>query len=652
MDTTRLGVCYYPEHWPPEQWPAQARRMRALGLELVRIAEFAWSRIEPARDQFQWAWLDAAIEALAAESLGVVMCTPTACPPKWLVDELPVILPADEHGNPRRFGSRRHYRFASPEYHREAERICRALFERYAQHPAVVGWQFDNEYGCHDTTLSYAAADRDEFCAWLRECYGDIDALNEAWGTVFWSQEYTDFDAIELPVATVTEANPAHRLAYRRFASEQVVRFNRLQAELLREEDGGRSWVTHNFMGLFTDFDHFEVGKDLDVATWDSYPLGFLDVGAFSPEEKAMYRQIGHPDLAAFNHDLYRAVGRGRWGVMEQQPGPVNWARSNAQPLAGAVRFWAWEAIAHGAELVSFFRYQQLPVAQEQMHAALHLPDGSPAPAAAEVAQLAAELEQLPVAATRAARVALVFDYPSCWGTAIQPHNPRCGSLDFAFEYYRALRQLGLDIDIISPGSSLESYGLVVIPSVLTIDDGFARQLAESDATVVVGPRSGSRTHDFAIPGNLAPGPLRDVIPLRVIAVDAMRPGATSSFEWRGLHHDLSRWYEEVETDLAPVLSTEDGRPLWYRDGRCHYLNAWLPSAFLVELFDELARDSGIVTERLPMGVRSRRRGDLTFYFNFWPGAQRILVPGAERVLGEEEVAQGDLSVWRTVADE
>ena len=215
----QLGVCYYPEHWPETVWAEDAQRMRDMGVSIVRIAEFAWSRIEPEPGRFDWAWLDRAIETLHAQGLKLVMCTPTATPPKWLVDAHPEILPVGADGRVRGFGSRRHYCFSSPVYRLESQRITRAIGERYGQHPAVVAWQTDNEYGCHDTVLSYSEAARQGFRRWLHTRYGTIDALNTAWGTVFWSQELRHFGEVELPVGSVTEGNPAQRLDHQRFAS-------------------------------------------------------------------------------------------------------------------------------------------------------------------------------------------------------------------------------------------------------------------------------------------------------------------------------------------------------------------------------------------------------------------------------------------------
>jgi len=186
----QLGACYYPEHWPEAIWAEDAHRMVAAGLSHVRLGEFAWSRIEPQPGEFDWAWLDRAVTTLAEAGLSIILCTPTATPPKWLIDRMPDMVALDADGHPRRFGSRRHYCFSHVGYRAEATRIAQAVSERYGHNHSVVAWQIDNEYGCHDTTLSFSVAARDEFRIWLADRYGDIGALNRAWGNVFWSMEY------------------------------------------------------------------------------------------------------------------------------------------------------------------------------------------------------------------------------------------------------------------------------------------------------------------------------------------------------------------------------------------------------------------------------------------------------------------------------
>ncbi len=314
-----LGVCYYPEHWDPKKWEEDARLMAAAGITFVRIGEFAWSRMEPNPGEYDLDWLKTAIDTLHAHGLKVVLGTPTATPPKWLVDTMPDMIAIDAMGRPRKFGSRRHYCFSHEPYQLECDRIVTLLAKTFGKHPGVAAWQTDNEYGCHDTVESYSPAALEAFRLWLKNRYGTVGKLNKDWGNVFWSMEYRSFDEIDLPNLTVTESSPIHRLDFQRFSSDQVVAFNARQCAILRQHSPGRDLI-HNFMGSFTAFDHYKVSQDLDVASWDSYPLGFLDLSPTSDEFKARYFRAGHPDFQGFHHDLYRACGRGRWWVMEQQP--------------------------------------------------------------------------------------------------------------------------------------------------------------------------------------------------------------------------------------------------------------------------------------------------------------------------------------------
>ena len=638
----RLGTCYYPEHWPEPMWADDARRMVEAGLSRVRIGEFAWSRIEPDPGRFDWGWLDRALDTLHAAGLGVILGTPTATPPKWLVEQMPDMIAIDAQGRPRGFGSRRHYCFSHAGYRTEAARITRAMAQRYGVHPAVVMWQTDNEYGCHDTVRSYSDAARDAFRVWLAARYVSVAALNTAWGNVFWSMEYRSFAEVDLPNLTVTEANPAHCLAFRRFASDQVVAFNRAQVDIIREWSPGRD-VTHNFMGFFTEFDHHTVAKDLDSVGWDSYPLGFLDSFPFSEADKLTYARQGHPDIAAFHHDLYRGcTPGGRWSVLEQQPGPVNWARHNPAPLPGMVRLWTLEAMAHGAELVSYFRWRQFPQAQEQHHAGLLRPDNAPAPGLAEAQQSAQDIVALGPAGAPPRNVALVFDYQADWVTAIQPQGAGLSALWAAFACYSALRELGQDVDIISSGADLSGYAAVVVPCLPIASAGFVRRLAAFAGQVVIGPRSGSRTDEFAIPDGLPPGPLRAVFPGTVTRVESLRPGLSHAGDgWSAAH-----WLEELEGDATPELITTDGKVASWRHGAVRYVSAWPEPDLARTVLRRTLEDAGLPCHDLPPGLRLRRAGDRTFVFNY--ASEPRVLPGSVTgtvILGSPTVPPAGVAV-------
>ena len=650
-----LGVCYYPEHWPEAWWTEDARAMRRMGITHVRIGEFAWSRIEPEPGRLEWGWLDRALDVLGHAGLRVVLGTPTATPPRWLTLRHPGILPVDAEGRVRGFGSRRHTSFSSPDWWRESRRIVELLAERYGAHAAVVGWQVDNEFGCHDTVLSYGPHDVAAFRDWLRARYGDVATLNARWGSVFWSMEAGSFEDIDAPVGAVTETNPIARLDYRRFSSDQVAAYGAMQAGILRARSPGR-FVTHNFMGFFTEFDHWTVGRDYDVASWDSYPLGFLERFAFSEAERIGWADTSLPDVAPFHHDLYRGVGRGRWWVMEQQPGPVNWARHNPVPKPGMVRLWTWEALAHGAEVVGYFRWRQAPFAQEQMHAGLHRPDRSLSAGGAEAGIVGRELHELLMSLgtqelpdSERSPVAMVLDYESLWMADIQPQGADFAALLLHYRWYEAVRRLGIDVDILPPGAPLDGYAAVLVPSLMAIAPDAMQAFAATDAILLFGPRSGSKTADFSIPAALPPGPLQALLPFQVTQVASLRDGVRHQVVGGPVAGAAERWREWLEPrgDLTCVARYADDSPAIVRHDRVLYCGAWADEPLLSSLVRHALHDlAGLPIVALPAGIRLRRRGGLCFAFNY--GDEPWSIPGSPTLLfGSETLGAQDAACWQ-----
>ncbi len=641
-----LGVCYYPEHWPEDWWAEDARRMRETGITFVRIGEFAWSRYEPKRGQFDWGWLDRAIDVLAKAGLKIVLGTPTCTPPKWLVDDNPDIIPVDQDGKPRGFGSRRHYTFSAQSYWAESRRIVETLAKRHGNHPALVGWQTDNEYGCHNTILSWSETDLKAFRQWLRQNYQSAEQLNEAWGNAFWSMEVNDFDDVVLPNLAVTETNPAARLDFWRFHSSQVAAYDAMQCAIIRANSPGR-WITHNFMGFFNEFDHWPVGANLDLASWDSYPIGFVERFPFSEEERNCWARTSHPDIAPFHHDLYRGVGHGRFWVMEQQPGPVNWAPWNPAPKRGMVRLWTWEALAHGAEVVSYFRWRQAVSAQEQFHSGLNLPGQQEfSQGGREAAATARELDILgPLPAAERAPVALVYDYSAHWMTSIQPQGEDFRFHELAFRWYEAIRRLGLDVDFVAPGADLTGYNLVLVPTMLHVSDAAERAFSSAQGVVIYGPRSGSRTRHHAIPANLPPGPLGSLLGMRVLEVSSLRPGLSSTVQGV-IAGKAVRWQENVETNSNVLARFDNGDPALISKGNHHYLACWPDEQLLGDLMSFATAKAGLQTIKLPPAIRLRRRGNFIFAFNYGVESWDSPVNG-HLLIGTQSLGPQDLSIWR-----
>jgi len=654
-----LGVCYYPEHWPEQDWADDARQMRELGLRYVRIGEFAWSRIEPRRNEFDFDWLDRAIATLASEGLKIVLCTPTATPPKWLIDEHPEILPVDPvTGRVRGFGSRRHYDFSSPVYLKEAERISVALAQRYGRDERVVGWQTDNELCCHDTTHSASAAARLGFQSWCEDRYGHIDALNTAWGNVFWSMEYPTFDSIELPAGAVTETNPAHQLAYRRFASEQVIGFQNTCIAAIRAH-APEQWVTHNFIPMKdTQVDCFQLAQPLDFVSYDSYPLGRTEylLGREEPALARRYMRTGHPDYTAYYLDQCRGLkGRGFW-IMEQQPGPVNWGPSNPRPAPGMVTLWTLEAIAHGAEVVSFFRWRQARFAQEQMHAGLLGSDRRKSDAWQEVATVTEVLARLadhplpqPVA-----RVALVVDVSAQWVTEIECQGQRSDAQRIAFQYYRNLRRLNVAVDLVSAAADLSSYELIIVPSLPIVPAPLLSALEQSASTVLFGPRCGAKTAEFQIPEQGAPGVLQSLIDIRVNSVETLRPDVREGFSYQDATFHSCLWCEDLEVGSASVaMHYQSQRPGLVRQGNYWYLATLTDDDFLLRLMTDLLTDADIPWQQMPEDIRCHRRGSVWFAFNYGAQPHSLpLPPHTEFLWGGPELPAHGVSIWLAEAAE
>jgi beta-galactosidase len=628
--------------------------MAELGLTYVRVGEFAWSRLEPRDGELQFDWLDEAVDVLANAGLQVVMGTPTATPPKWLIDKFPEILPVDpDSGRTRGFGSRRHYDFSSDVYLGETLRITEAMAKRYGTIDAVVGWQTDNELCCHDTTLSASDAARTAFQQWCSKQYTTIDALNTAWGNVFWSMEYQDFSAIELPIGAVTETNPAHRLAYRRFSSDKVVDFHGRMVDAIRSHAPGK-FVTHNFIPTAdTGIDNFALSEPLDFASYDNYPLGRADIkfGDAPAEELRKYMRTGHPDFATYNHDQTRGLSKDGFWVMEQQPGPVNWAPNNPRPAPGMIRLWTLEAFAHGADCVSYFRWRQAPFAQEQMHAGLLRPDNSKAAAWQEVEQAIADVASLDIKAEtkQKAPVAIVTGAESYWVSDIERQSESYDFDDIQFDYYHALRSIGVGVDFVSADADFDAYALVIVPGLPIIDDAFVEKCEKSSATFVFGPRSGAKTHEFGYPENLPPGPLQRIAPLRVLSVETLRPDCVESLAWNGNQYESLIWREELDAPNGEVLAQYDGgSPAVVRYGNVIYSGTLTSTDFLQDFFRQLCDELGIATHDFGTDVRVEQRGSLMFAFNYSSQEQELpLDEKAEILLGSRSVKPRDVTVWK-----
>jgi beta-galactosidase len=513
-----FGVDYYPEQWPEERWPEDARLMADAGFNMVRLAEFAWSKMEPQEGRYDFDWLDRAIALLGTHGMRVVLGTPTASPPPWLMARHPELFRAREDGLRLAFGNRREYCPNNPIYHDYTRRIVTRMAERYADHPQVVGWQIDNEFG----DRCYCPACGPAFHAWLRRRYETLDALNQAWGTTFWSHVYGDWAEIPLPLSTGGAPNPGLAIDFFRFASDSYVAYQQLQLAILREYCPNH-FVTHNFMGFGYDrINYFDLARDLDFVSWDNYPR----------TQWSMQADVD-PSQAALAHDTMRGLKRQSFWVMEQQAGPGGWEMVSVAPRPGELRLWAYQSIAHGADGIVFFRWRTARFGTEQFWHGLLDHAARPTRRYAEIKRMGLEIQQAASSIHGSVvkpAVAMLLSYDARFAFQIQQNNPQFSYAAHFHQIYQALYQHHVPIEIVDASADLSMYKLVIAPALHLVPETIAENLARfvrAGGVLVITPRSGVKDTTNAVVELPLPGLLTDLCGATIEDYDSL-PATTS----------------------------------------------------------------------------------------------------------------------------
>ena len=472
--------------------------------------------------------------------------------------------------------------------------------------------------------------------------------------------EYRDFTEIDLPIGAVTETSPAHRLAYRRFSSDQVINYHNPMVEMIRQHAPGK-FITHNFIPMNeTAVDNFALAAGLDFTSYDNYPLGRTDLLLTDAptEELRRYMRTGHPDFATYYHDQTRGLlNRGFW-VMEQQPGPVNWANNNPRPAPGMIRFWTLEAFAHGADCVCYFRWRQAPFAQEQMHAGLLRPDNSKSEAWPEAEQAMAEVAQLDIEnqPLQPASVAIITGAEGLWVSDIEQQGEAYDFNNVQLSYYSALRELGVNVDFISVDSDLSvlsAYKLIIAPSLPIVDQAFVDRCHNSSAQFIFGPRAGAKTSEFAYPSSLPPGLLQQLIPIRVLSVETLRADCHEPLSWNNHIYESGIWREQLDAahsdQVEVIASYENGEAAIVRNERFTYMATLTNRAFLLDFFEQQCQQADIQTYRFGEDIRISQRGNLMFAFNYSQHQQVLpLDPDTTFVLGSTTIEPHGVTVWKS----
>jgi beta-galactosidase len=631
-DRMWFGGDYNPEQWPREVWADDLRLMHEAGVTVVTVGVFSWALLEPREGEFDFGWLDDVLDGLHDAGIGVDLATATASPPPWMALHHPDILPVTRDGVQLSPGSRQHYSPSSSTYRRLAERLVRAMAQRYGTHPALVAWHVNNEYGCH-VSHSYDDESAAAFRAWLERRYGDIGTLNEAWGTAFWSQWYGSFDEILPPRAAPTFGNPAHLLDFDRFSSDALRELYRAEAAILREVTP-QIPITTNFMGFFKGADYWSWADDMDFISDDAYPD---PADPFSPIYYAATR------------DLMRSLGRGKpWVLMEQATSAVNWRRRNAPKPPGMNRILSLQAVARGADGIMYFQWRQSRAGAEKFHSGMVPHFGEDSRIFRDTAALGGELGGFGdlIGTTLKAQVAIVFDWDA-WRLLEQQAVPAAADYrQLVLGWYRSLWQKGVLVDFVHPHSDLSSYEVVFAPAMFVAGTATQESL---DAFVSSGGRLvmtalsaivDERAH-VHLGGYL--GGLRTTLGVAIeefaplagpdLAATGLAPVPTTAVTGE-ISGDAILWREWVHTSTASVLSTFDDPLLdgWPAitandrgDGRAWYVATVLGEPATDAVVDRVLEDAGISgePERRPQ-VEVVRRGGRTFTLDHATGEATI----------------------------
>ena len=676
LTSPAYGGDYNPEQWDEATFAEDLELMAEAGVNLVSLGIFSWARLEPREGVYELDWLVEIVNRLHEAGIAVDLATATATPPAWMATDHPESLPMNADGVRLGLGSRQQYCPSSAVYRERSAALAAALAERLGDHPGVVMWHIGNEYGCHIAECFCPACAR-AFRAWLAERYGDVERLNAAWGTDFWSQRYTSLEQIAPPAAMPTFPNPAQMLDWRRFSDHQLRSLMEAEARILRQHSTRP--VTTNFMGDFPATDYWRWAEALDIISDDSYP---------DPADPAAAHEV------AWAGDLMRGLAEGRpWILMEQAPSAVQWRRRNSPKRPGQLLLWSLARVAHGADGVLQFQWRQSRQGAETFHSGMVPHAGCDSRTWEETVATGQALTRLgPVLGEPVqAETALVLDWESQWAlsTAIGPVEVG-ERFETARAWHRSLWEAGIATDIVPVGRSLEGYRLIIVPAVFIdrpeLAEHLERAVAAGAQVVVAGPTGVVDANAGAVLGGYL-GSLRPLLGVRVtdhaaLTGQVQQPdprgalvnrlsravGTPAAETWTGLEavsEPLRRvldrmgtpapdlraggWAEELRIDEAPEEAAENtragqgrlpvevvavfdgrgggadlaGRPAITRrsmsgSGAGWYVAADLDAlsrAALLTLVCAHARLRPVVAD-LPDGVEAQQRGDILFLLN------------------------------------
>jgi beta-galactosidase len=659
-----VGVFYYPEQWPREQWPRDFDGMARLGFEFTHLAEFSWTYLEPEEGRFDFAWLDDAIALASKSGLRVMLGTPSAAPPSWMGARYPDVYRVDERGQRHEHGIRAEVSLSSERYQRFVNRLVTRMAQRYGHDERVWGWQVDNEPG---TFSDFSPAARVAFQRWLKARYRTIDAMNAAWGGSFWSTRYRSFAEVRLPnqvLAAEDKLSPHALLDLSRFQADLTARFLDGQAAIIKRAARPGQWVTTNYTNITTATDPRR-SKAMDFVTFTLYPVAGNNI--LGGDSYA----IGDPTRLVEAAAYYKPI-TGTFGVMELQPGQVNWGAVNPQPMPGAVGMWMWHAFGAGSALLSTYRYRHPLRGSEMYHEGIVGTDGVTLTRTGRefvetmraIRSVAGRLDsKASLPATLAARrTGVLWSHDVFWDLEIQPQTTEWKTWLHRNLYAAAVKSTGAPMEFISETDDFSRYPFIVAPAYQLVSDELIakwRHYAENGGHLVLTPRSGQKDTRGHFPEGPLGARLADLIGADLDGSDMLPPGVTAGVARAEQRHAWHRWGDI----LSPRAGT--GTLATYVDryyagkaaattrtigrGSVTMIGVWTDSGAVErEIVRAVYERANVAIENLPPGVFIEWRDGAYVAVNYNPAPFTVILPiGSEVLHGVSPLQPAQALVWR-----
>lgn len=666
-DLMLFGSYYYPEQWDSSQWDRDLKKMADMGFNFTHFAEFAWANLEPEEGKYDFSWLDKAVELAKKNGLKVIMCTPTAAPPVWLTEKYPDILIKNAEGISAQHGARQHVSWASEVYRGYVEKIVSELGRRYGKDEAVIGWQIDNEpshYGCHD----YNQHSQKKFRTWLQQKYGTVTALNNSWGNAFWSQTYQNFNQILIPNSKemVCKANPHAMLDFQRFVADEVADFVNWQADILRKHTSKKQWITTNTIPQFHPVDPRRMER-LDFQSYTRY----LIIGSENGYGDQGFR-IGSDSQLSFPNDIYRNYPGKTFGVMELQPGQVNWGGFNPQTYPGAVRLWIYHIFAGGGKFVCNYRFRQPLKGSEQYHYGMIGTDGiTPNVGGREYMQTIREFDLLKKKFDKRAymphemtarRTAILYSPENEWEMNFQNQTWQWNTNNHIQKYHKLLKQMATPVDIISEQEDFLTYPVMIAPAYQLLDEALIarwEKYVRQGGQLILTCRTGQKDREAHLWESPFAQPILNLIGAKDLFFDHMPSDKWSHVSMNGTSFDWNNW--------ADVMTPLPGTEIWgeYADqfykgkaavlhrkvgkGSVTYVGVDSDDAALEKtVLRKLYAEAGIPVQNLPAGVTIEWNQGFYIGLNYTSDTQEIPIPEqATIIIGTRNVPAAGVVVWQ-----